>query len=591
MELYHNSQSPDCRLPLGALPQGSAVRLRLYVQGGARSVTLRTWNGKEKAYSMQPVGITGWEVNITLPDEPCTLWYDFLTEDERGRRLYCGNAHDRLGGVGASYLDGPPSFQISVYDPAFDPPEYLRRGIMYQIFPDRFMRSKPPASTRTDVILHENWEDLPLADFNGPDGDQQPVDFFGGDLKGILEKLPYLKDLGITVIYLNPIFKARSNHRYDTGDYEKIDPMLGTLADFDMLCRTSEEMGMRILLDGVFSHTGEDSIYFNKYGRYPNRGAYNSKHSPYYPWYSFTSFPEKYACWWNIPTLPQVNKEDPNFREFILGRKGIARRWIGLGACGWRLDVADELPMDFLRALRRSVKDQRPDAAILGEVWEDASNKVAYSEMRNYALGDTLDTVMNYPLRETLINFLTGDIDAPQVVRVIRSLQENYPPKFFYSLMNLMGSHDRARLLNVLVKQQYQHLPKKDRGQLRLDDKQRALAKERFKKLLTLLIALPGMPSIYYGDEAGMEGASDPFCRGTYPWGREDQMLLAFVKQALSLRRRRPVLQVGTLDIASDGNDTLLIFRGPTPEGWDVYGQPLQDEPYMLRLSRDAERI
>lgn len=540
---------------------------------------------------MQPVGITGWEVNITLPDEPCNLWYDFITEDERGRRLYCGNAHDRLGGVGASYLDGPPSFQITVYDPAFDPPEYLRRGIMYQIFPDRFMRSKQPVSARTDLILHESWEDLPLAEFQGSDGDQQPVDFFGGDLKGIQEKLPYLNDLGITIIYINPIFMARSNHRYDTGDYERIDPLLGTLADFEQLCRAAEAMGIRIMLDAVFSHTGEDSIYFNKYGRYPTRGAYNSKHSPYYPWYSFTSYPDKYASWWSIPTLPQVNKQDPSFREFILGRNGIARRWLRLGASGWRLDVADELPMDFLRGLRRAIKDQRPDAAILGEVWEDASNKVAYGEMRNYSLGDTLDTVMNYPLRETLINFLTGDIDAPQVVRNVRSLQENYPPKFFYSLMNLMGSHDRARLLNVLVKQQYQHLPKKDRGQLRLDDKQRALAKERLKKLVTLIVALPGMPSIYYGDEVGMEGASDPFCRGTYPWGKEDPALLAFVKQVLSLRRLRPVLQVGTLDIASDGNDSLLIYRGPTPEGMDVFGQPLQDEPYMLRLSRDAERI
>lgn len=588
MELYHNSQDAACRFPLGALPTGSEVRLRIYVHGTARSVMLRTWNNEEKYYPMQQTSISGWEATIRMPKTPSTFWYDFRIEDERGRRLYYGNASDRLGGVGAVSLDSPPSYQITVYDPAFDPPEYLRRGILYQVFPDRFHRSKAPVSDRKDIYLHSNWSDLPIVpDVNSED--QQPLDFFGGDLKGIEQKLPYLREMGISVLYLNPIFRARSNHRYDTGDYLQVDPLLGTMEDFESLCRRARELGIRVLLDGVFSHTGEDSLYFNRYGRYPGKGAYQSRESKYYPWYRFMRFPDRYACWWNFPTLPEVNKDCPSYREFILGPKGIARHWIHHGASGWRLDVADELPMDFLRELRKAVKAQDSQSVLLGEVWEDASNKISYGVMRNYCLGDSLDSVMNYPLREILIRFLTGETDAPQVVRVIRSLQENYPPKFFYSTMNLLGSHDRARILNVLVKQEYLNVPRQDRGKHRLSPAMRQLAKERLKKMLQLIIALPGMPAIYYGDEAGMEGATDPFSRGTFPWGQEDGELQAFFRECLTLRASRPVLQVGSFDIASEGNDTLLIRRD-LQDGKDVFGQPLEDMPYFLRITRDAER-
>ena len=592
MDLYHNSQSPECRLPLGAQPTGTEVRLRLYSAASAKRVTLRTWNGDTHEYPMRQVGVSGWETSILLPDAPCTLWYDFCAEDERGRRQYYGNAADRLGGVGSTYLDSPPSFQITVYDAAFDPPEYLRRGIMYQIFPDRFARSKPPQSDRTDLSLHHNWEDLPWVPYEIlPGADNQPVDFFGGDLQGIRDKLGYLKDLGISVLYLNPIFQARSNHRYDTGDYTKVDPMLGTNEAFTDLCREAQAQGIHVILDGVFSHTGEDSLYFNRYGRYPSRGAYQSRDSKYYPWYRFLRWPDKYACWWDIPTLPEVNKDCPSFREFILGREGIARRWISLGAAGWRLDVADELPMDFLRELRRAVKAQRPDATLLGEVWEDASNKVAYGHLRSYCLGDTVDSVMNYPLRDVLIRFFTGRADAQQVVRLVRSQQENYPAKFLYSTMNLLGSHDRARILNMLVEREYQELPQRDRGHQRLPHNLKMLARERLKKAMQVLIALPGMPALYYGDEAGMEGSSDPFCRGTFPWGKEDRELVEFIRQQFALRRSRPVLQVGTFNIAAEGDDTLLISRGTDDRGLDAFGQPLSDAPFLLRVTRDGERI
>lgn len=587
MELYHNSQDIAFRSPAGAVTVGTRVTLRLMVQGEHGKVQLRDWNGTETYTDMTEVRLGMYEACITCPSEPMLMWYDFLIEDERGHIHYYGNARDKLGGVGTMYQDKPPSYQITVYDPDWEPPRYLREGIMYQIFPDRFSRSKPPTSIRNDVYLHQNWDELPRVDPRARDGAYSAYDFFGGDLNGIREKLPYLKDLGVTILYLTPIFRSASNHRYDTGDYMSIDPMLGTLADLRALCRESRQLGIRVLLDGVFSHTGDDSIYFNRQGTYPGVGAYQSKHSPYYTWYKFTKYPDAYAAWWNIHTLPEVNKDDASFRSFILGRNGVARYWLGQGAAGWRLDVADELPMSFLRELRTAVKAESPEGTLLGEVWEDASNKIAYGKMRCYALGDTLDSVMNYPLRDAIIRFLTGSANAALTVRSIRCLQENYPVPFFYSLMNLMGSHDRARILNVLVNREFTSLPIGERGARQLPPDLRELAEERFLKMVAIYMAMPGMPSIYYGDELGMEGATDPFCRAPFPWGSENTRLRMQVRDAIALRRDRPVLRSGALRLSHEGADTLVIERSAM-DGKDMFGERMEDAPYILRITRDA---
>lgn len=589
MELFHDSRQRDCRFPQGAVTPNTELCLRLYVRGIAHNVTLRIWNGEEMLVPMKDLGLGQYKASIRMPDFPCLVWYDFRAEDERGHRLYYGNARDKLGGIGSTYQDPPPSYQITVYDPAFAPPAYLREGIMYQIFPDRFHRSKMPKSPRKDVTLHQNWADDPLVNPDPRSGDNYALDFFGGDLDGIREKLPYLKDLGISILYLNPIFKARSNHRYDTGNYMEIDPLLGDEPALRRLCKEAGEHGIRVMLDGVFSHTGEDSLYFNRYNNYPSVGAYQSTQSPYASWYHFRNFPHDYAAWWGIPTLPEANKEDPGFRKFILGRDGVARHWIKAGACGWRLDVADELPMDFLRELRKSVHAQNPGACLMGEVWEDASNKIAYGSMRSYVLGDTLDSVMNYPLRDILIQFFTHRAPASLVVRVIRSLEENYPPAFFYSLMNLMGSHDRARILNLLVLKDYQNLPVAGRKGQSLPPALKKLALSRMEKMLSVIIALPGMPSLYYGDEAGMEGAADPFCRGTFPWGKEDQEAMRIVKAAFQKRRSMPVLQTGFLELSHEGEDTLVITRQAI-NGLDAFGQPMDCPPYILRVSKDWQQ-
>ena len=587
MEMFHDSRREDCRTPMGAVTPGSEVRLRLYVKGAVSRVDLRYWNGGETLIPMKNLGIGEYEATIRAPEHPCLVWYDFLAEDSRGHRLYYGNAKDKMGGAGAVYQDPPPAYQITVYDPDFSPPAYLREGVMYQIFPDRFHRSRLPRKDRDDRILHENWDEEPLVLSDPRSGDNWALDFFGGDLDGIRAKLPYLKELGVTVLYLNPVFQARSNHRYDTGDYLNVDPLLGDGQDLKALCAEAKQVGIRVMLDGVFSHTGEDSLYFNRYGHYPSLGAYQSKESPYASWYTFRQFPDDYASWWGIPTLPEINKEDEGFRVFMLGENGVARRWVAEGTCGWRLDVADELPVGFLRDLRKSVRAENGEAVLMGEVWEDASNKIAYGVMRSYVLGDTVDSVMNYPLREALICFLTREIPASQVVRQIRSLQENYPVPFFYSLMNLMGSHDRARILNMLAKKDYQHLPTLQRRGLLMDDRLRQAAIGRMEQMLAIIVALPGMPSLYYGDEAGMEGASDPFCRGTFPWGREDPRTMDIVRKAFRLRHSRPVLRRGFLELSSEGEDTLVIHRF-AKGGLDAFGQPLDDAPYFLRVTRDA---
>ena len=590
MEMFHDSRREDCRTPMGAVTPGSEVRLRLYVKGAVSRVDLRYWNGGETLIPMKHLGIGEYEATIRAPEHPCLVWYDFLAEDSRGHRLYYGNAKDKMGGVGAVYQDPPPAYQITVYDPDFSPPAYLREGVMYQIFPDRFHRSRLPQKDRDDRILHENWDEEPLVLSDPRSGDNWALDFFGGDLDGVRAKLPYLKELGVTVLYLNPVFQARSNHRYDTGDYLSIDPLLGDGQDLKALCAEAKQAGIRVMLDGVFSHTGEDSLYFNRYGHYPSLGAYQSKESPYASWYTFRQFPDDYASWWGIPTLPEINKEDEGFREFMLGENGVARRWVAEGTCGWRLDVADELPVGFLRDLRKSVRAENGEAVLMGEVWEDASNKIAYGVMRSYVLGDTVDSVMNYPLREALIRFLTREIPASQVVRQIRSLQENYPAPFFYSLMNLMGSHDRARLHNLLARKDYAHMPNTQRRGLVMDQEHKRLATRRFEKMLLITVSLPGMPSLYYGDEVGMEGAADPFCRGTYPWGREDKDILARVKAAFALRASRPVLTRGFLELSHEGEHTLVIHRF-AKDGLDVFGEPLDDAPYILRVSRDAQKL
>ena len=557
----HDSRDPLYRTPSGARPTGSDVILRCRADD-ARAVTLRlSWDDGEirRPMTASPRGAGLFEIRLTLPEQSGLLWDYFIVDFDGETRLY-GNADDRLGGEGRLYNHEPPSFQLTVYDEEFDTPRWMREGLLYQIMPDRFAargKNAPEAGW-----LHEKWDEPPAIHVDPSTHDNRADDFFGGNFRGVMDRLDYLKELGVTAIYFNPIFRARSNHKYDTGDYETIDPSFGTREDFEALCDRARAVGIRILLDGVFSHTGSDSRYFNRLGRYDSLGAYQSLESPYASWYRFKRWPDEYDCWWGFETLPTVNKSDESYRRYILtGENAIVKRWLRRGASGWRLDVADELPVPFLRTLRKSVKSVDPDAAVLGEVWEDASNKVAYGQLRCYCLGDTLDSVMNYPLREGLIGFLLGEIDAYALKRRLDALYENYPAPFAAALMNLLGSHDKARVINRLSGAEPENRPREQRAFTPLSDAEYERGKRRFIKAWRFLCAMPGMPCLYYGDEAGAQGGDDPFCRGTYPWGHEDRALMEEIKRVNHARLKSRAAQNGSLELIAPDADTLTVVR------------------------------
>lgn len=558
MHLYHDSRDPAFRSPGGAQPCGTEIRLCLRVEGGKPdTVYLRQWFGKESFTPMHPSPQDAalYEASIYMPDSPCLLWYDFQVW-ENGQFYWYGNAEDLLGGVGALIYGSARSYQITVYDPAFTAPDWTQGAVFYQIFPDRFARGSKPTAF-PDVpgrLYHEDWSDTPALMYDPETGDNVAHDFFGGTLNGIREKLPYIASLGITGLYLNPIFSANTNHRYDTSDWMAIDPLLGTEADFRALCEDAKALGIHIVLDGVFSHSGDHNPFFID--------ATTSKQSPYRNWYQFEHWPDMYKSWWGFVTLPEIDKNQPEvLRYFLTDEDAVVKHWLTEGADGWRIDVADELPMPYLRLMRESIKKTKPDALILGEVWEDASNKISYGEMRPYCLGDTIDGVMNYPLRTAALSFLIGETDANAFKRRMDALYENYPPPFAQSLMNVLGSHDRARAVNILGDEDGADLPRSEQACLIMTPKAKALGTQRLKLMLQMIIAMPGMPCVYYGDEAGMEGCADPFNRGTFPWGGEDTELTAYFAESLERRRNIGTLTDGSLRIDALTPDVVCIRR------------------------------
>ena len=595
MIMKHDSLDPFYRSPCGALPCGAMVRLRLALsEGKVTSAELRCWNSREHRFPLRALGAKDglfvYEAEISLPRETGPFWYRFEVVSG-GKRLVLGAPEDGSG-CGEGVPGSEESFQITVYDAAFTTPEWMREGIMYQIMVDRFCRGEGTeellhARDGEDIILHGTWEEMPLLRI-GETQDNAATDFFGGNLEGVRQKLPYLKDLGVTILYLNPIFRANSNHKYDTGDYRMIDPMFGDEEAFRRLCSEAAEMGIRIVLDGVFSHTGDDSVYFNRRGRYGKTGACQDPESPYREWYTFNHWPDDYECWWGFRTLPNVTETNESYQRFIVsGEDSVVRHWLRAGASGWRLDVADELPMSFIRALRNAAREEKPDALVLGEVWEDASHKVSYGQMRSYVEGDTLDSVMNYPLREALIAFLTGERDAQATARAISCLIANYPAPFLYSLMNLMGSHDRARILNVLAGNDGDELPRAERANLRLTQEERMVGALREHLMLRFIVSMPGVPCVYYGDEAGLEGAADPFCRRTFPWGHEDRDLQAYYKRLIALRHAHPVLRSGYCRVFAPCPDVLCVLR--TFEGGkDAFGREQENELAITMINRSA---
>ena len=550
MSIYFNSRDPACKSPFGAAPCGTEVSFSVFagpeeVTGG-QLLLLEEFSGQERAIPMTWAD-GALRCVYRTPEEPELVWYAFSLTRPNGQALRL----DKNGG----------RWQLTVYDGQSRTPGWFGQGVSYQIFPDRFCRSRMPrpegmVGRRT---VHENWAGTPdyLPDAQG---EIRNCDFFGGDLAGITAKLEYLQSLSVTTLYLNPIFEAASNHRYNTADYLAIDPMLGTEEDFRTLCREAHRRGMRVLLDGVFNHTGSVSRYFNADGSYPEVGAAQSRESPYYNWYHFTRWPEEYDAWWGIKTLPAVEENQDSFREFIIrGQDSVVRHWLRCGADGWRLDVADELPDDFITEIRRAMEEEKPGAVLIGEVWEDGSNKIAYDRRRRYLLGRETHGLMNYPFRTAALAWLLGG-DAGAFRESMEKIREHYPSPAFYSAMNFLGTHDTPRILTLLGGEPVPE-SKEARAEARLSSAGYRLARQRLMLGTLLLYAFPGSPTVYYGDEAGMQGYEDPLNRRTYPWGQEDESLLAWYRRLGQLRRERLSLQVGKIRYLYAAGGGLVLER------------------------------
>ena len=508
---------------------------------------------------------------------PGVWWYCFDYEIN-GEKKYIYR-----GKYGTGYTDINESrWQLTIYEQKYPKQNNFKGGIMYQIFPDRFCFSGIKKNNVPQDRKIVPWNASPEWKPNEK-GRVLNNDYLGGDLKGIESKLDYLADLGVDIIYLNPIFEAHSNHRYNTADYTKIDPLLGTEEDFISLCKEAHKRGIRIILDGVFSHTGDDSIYFNKYSRYDSLGAYNSKDSKYASWFKFSSWPDNYTSWWGIDILPETIEENEDFKNYITGPGGIIEKWLRLGADGWRLDVADELPDSFIEAIRERIELVKPGAFLLGEVWEDASNKEAYGVRRQYLEGKELQSIMNYPFKEAIINFLVND-RAEDFTESILTITENYPKEIVDSLMNLLGTHDTMRIISRLSGETCENKDRAWQETFELTEEQRQKCIRYFKIAAALQYTLPGFPSVYYGDEIGMEGCKDPFNRKGYPWNSDERNLdlLEFHKELGRMRHSCPLLKDSKFEPISasmgcvayertDGKDSLIVIANRAENEIEYY--------------------
>ena len=555
---FYNSRDSFYKSKFGAVAEDEKILLRVLLPRSfmCNAVTLYIRRDDEEQFSAKSMywaGMYGsdreiWDIEISLKKSGI-YWYHFTLSSAWGdRELY----NDRNSvGIFPKPDEEKIDWQLTVYAKKFKTPDWLKGGIIYQIFPDRFYFSgRKKKNVPEDRILRDDRKNLP---YWRPDAEGKVLnnDYFCGDLKGIEQRLPYLEKLSVSCIYLNPIFEAHSNHRYNTANYLNIDPLLGTQADFVSLCNAAHKRGIRIILDGVFSHTGDDSIYFNKYKRYGDGGAYNSKKSPYYKWYDFWDYPDKYRSWWGFETLPEVNEERKEYLEFITGKGGVIEKWLKLGADGWRLDVADELPDVFIDAVRRAVKRVKPDALLLGEVWEDATTKFSYGSRRKFLLGKQFDSIMNYPFANSVIKFVREG-HAEDFAKEIIEIAENYPAQALNVMMNHIGTHDTQRAITGLVAESPEN---RDRAWQEAHHLLKSKDYLKGVKLLKLASAiqymLPGVPSVYYGDEIGMQGYKDPFNRCFFDWDNINYELLGHYEKLGKIRKSSSCLVDGRINFVS----------------------------------------
>jgi glycosidase len=589
----YDSRAAADKTPFGAITPGTPVHYSIASPHGVTGATLiverRRLEGPQEVLEYEEIarvpmtraagaGYERWRADYRF-DEPAVYGYWFEIVTPAGTFAYQNN-HDSIywtrekgsGGLGRIERGTGSSqrirrFRQTVYRADYHVPDWGRDAVFYYIFPERFRngdrRNDPRPGPRTfhdrSVEVHAHWLDQPSLPRSGDGSDDvYGNDFFGGDLAGITQQLDYIRRLGANTLYLTPIFRAASNHKYDTADYRHIDPHFGSDAEFLLLTRAARERGIRVLLDTSLNHTGSDSIYFDRWAKYPGLGAFDGGHvrpdSAYADWYRFDpsqSDPERqYRGWAGAQDLPELNKASPAFRAFAFGAPdGVMQHWLDRGASGWRMDVAPWVPDDFWRAWRSALKQHRPDALAVAETQFEASK---------FFLGDEFDSTMNYIFRNAVEAYANG-ADARAAYANIELMRELYPPQAFYALMNLLSTHDSPRALY-------------DFGYRNASDDAAtiALARQRLRLAVFFQMTFPGAPAVFYGDEAGVTGGEDPFNRVTYPWadlgGKPDRELLADYRRLIAMRHAHAILRHGSIDAPAyiDAHLIVLLRRDGT---------------------------
>ena len=563
LRILYNSWDPAYKQPFGTVEPDQSCQINIAIPCDCRTKAVKLVLQQENGDPYRELDLTllrteglyeYFGLTFTLT-EPGLYFYFFriTTPNETFRLLKQGEDTN---------MEAGDLWQLSCISGEYPVPQDLQGRVFYQIFPDRFHQvGRCDCTGKLEPYwVHDDLTEMPVYRPNAK-GEVLNNDFYGGNLAGITEKLPYLKDLGVEALYLNPIFMAFSSHRYDTADYKRVDPMLGTEEDFRALCDRAHELGMKVILDGVFSHTGSNSVYFDKQKVFGG-GAVSDPASPYRKWFDFKRYPDKYTCWWDFDTLPCVNKMEPSYMDYIFGADdSVVAKWLALGADGFRLDVVDELPDGFVMALRHRLRQIRSDAILIGEVWEDASNKTAYGVRRRYFTHTQLDSVMNYPWRKAILDFARGDDDGTALKTAVLTIAENYPAPVLNANLNLLSSHDVSRAVTALIDPADADREELAKRLAAVTPEKLALGKQRFLLASALQFTLPGCPCVYYGDEAGMTGYRDPFNRQYYPWSREDTALQNMIRQLAALRAAHKALRYGSVEVLEAGNGRFVFRR------------------------------
>ena len=557
MRILFDSKKTEYKTPFGCVVPGQECRLCIYIPSTVKTTAVALCLYEENGCQMG-----SFPFHFSRADGPYDIWECVFSLTRTGLYFYRFSITGHTGTFRLfkqgddTNMEAGDMWQISCVPKDFSVPDWARGAVIYQVFPDRFFRAGRVDLSRKlkPYSLHESWDEEVLWRPNEK-GEILNNDFFGGSFRGITEKMDYIASLGVEILYLNPICMGFSSHRYDTADYLSPDPMLGTLEDFSALCRAAHDRNIRVVLDGVFSHTGANSVYFDKENVFGG-GAYCDPASAYRKWYLFKEYPFKYESWWGFETLPTLNKNEPSVREFICR---VLEHWLSLGADGFRLDVADELPDDFIKMLKDRLRSVRPDGLLMGEVWEDASNKIAYGVRRRYFVDGELDSVMNYPFRTAILDFLWRRDDGEGFRQRVMTVLENYPRQVSLCNMNMLGTHDTPRILTALVDEF-----DGDRAALakrKLSPEQKSRGRQLLLLASVLQYTLPGCPSLYYGDEALMQGGKDPFNRRTYPWGKEDAALVGHFRYLGNLRKNSKILRLGDTEFLYASGGKLAFAR------------------------------